>query len=623
MLARQSQFAEFRGADSGSPAFVHLDATLGAFTGWRARGQTGTRTLQGAPLELAATEPLTADLATRVELGQVFETLLEEKLGPTTSAAVVAAIRNAVRKAYALPVADPSLREMTLTLPSSSATGLNRSKLVARSIVTAFGKAGIPLSKSTAVTVLASGQRWLLTDSDYDRRYLVTRPGLPQNKLAVFVELPIEVTGDLEASRFLEVCAGRASDGVSIYRAAVGGLPILPAATAGTQAAAVRDAADALRVWVVEQYGEIGRADPPGWDPARLGYTVEAVSADPGGGSVVLSADPGWDGDFDWDAFDLRGRTTGTGATEALKFSVVPGHVQFTGMPNARFWDFEGGTTAFGQVKPDKRDLAKLVLIDFMLVHGNDWFVVPLEQKVGTVCRIDSLIVRDVFGVDILVERAETATAGAELWTMFSTAIEGKPGQVADFFLVPPSAGAVGQAGPVLEEVRFLRDEMANMVWAVEHATENAVGEPWPGDERSLARQEPAPAPSQPPTPGPPLRYRLQTSVPEHWIPFLPVSVRPGDVQLERSFMLRATPGAAPILPAGRILLPTSVGKRAYRVFEEEVPREGARLTRVIVRSRWTDGSTHLWVIRRRAIGRGEGSSGLSFDLALPAEAPP
>jgi hypothetical protein len=48
---------------------------------------------------------------------------------------------------------------------------------------------------------------------------------------------------------------------------------------------------------------------------------------------------------------------------------------------------------------------------------------------------------------------------------------------------------------------------------------------------------------------------------------------------------------------------------------DEEVPREGARVTRAYQYARWVDGSTHLWSGRRKQPGRGEGSSGLQFDI--------
>ena len=52
-------------------------------------------------------------------------------------------------------------------------------------------------------------------------------------------------------------------------------------------------------------------------------------------------------------------------------------------------------------------------------------------------------------------------------------------------------------------------------------------------------------------------------------------------------------------------------------ICEEEVPREGARVTRSYQLARWLDGSTHLWMGRRKQVGRGEGSSGLRFDSVL------
>ena len=165
------------------------------------------------------------------------------------------------------------------------------------------------------------------------------------------------------------------------------------------------------------------------------------------------------------------------------------------------------------------------------------------------------------------------------------------------------------------------------MVWGVEETTENAVGEPWPGHERDQARRagresEPPVATSAGSEPPSPLRYLIQTPVPESWIPFLPVldENTPDKHWLERTFMQRGRAPDGLVLPAGRILRPTSLRQdEPYRIFEEEVPREGTQVTRHVVRSRWIDGSTHLWVARHKSVGTGEGSSGLRFDLAVPA----
>jgi hypothetical protein len=62
----------------------------------------------------------------------------------------------------------------------------------------------------------------------------------------------------------------------------------------------------------------------------------------------------------------------------------------------------------------------------------------------------------------------------------------------------------------------------------------------------------------------------------------------------------------------GRILTPNP-GRR-LDLYEEEIPREGVRVTRSYQYTRWLDGATLLWVGRRKEIGRGDGSSGLFFD---------
>jgi hypothetical protein len=55
---------------------------------------------------------------------------------------------------------------------------------------------------------------------------------------------------------------------------------------------------------------------------------------------------------------------------------------------------------------------------------------------------------------------------------------------------------------------------------------------------------------------------------------------------------------------------------QTYRIHEEEVTRSGMRVLRANKRSRWLDGSTHIWIARRRRAGLGEGASGLRYDLA-------
>jgi hypothetical protein len=94
-------------------------------------------------------------------------------------------------------------------------------------------------------------------------------------------------------------------------------------------------------------------------------------------------------------------------------------------------------------------------------------------------------------------------------------------------------------------------------------------------------------------------------ALPEHWLPLFPERTRADDPPT--GLRLGTLPR-----PLGRILQPPGGGTLVLP--EEEVPREGARVTRAYRLARSVDGSTHLWLARSKGVGRGEGSSGLRFD---------
>ena len=77
--------------------------------------------------------------------------------------------------------------------------------------------------------------------------------------------------------------------------------------------------------------------------------------------------------------------------------------VSFPGAPAPRFWEMEDARIAYGLVPVGPTDLAHLMMIEYASTYGNDWFVVPLTLPVGSVTRVDSLVVTDTFGVRSLV----------------------------------------------------------------------------------------------------------------------------------------------------------------------------------------------------------------------------
>jgi len=174
---------------------------------------------------------------------------------------------------------------------------------------------------------------------------------------------------------------------------------------------------------------------------------------------------------------------------------------------------------------------------------------------------------------------------------------------------VPPSAPQV-MDGPALEEVMFVRDQMANMAWAVERTITGPSGV-------VRDRRDEAPPPAF--TPGPEaaadMDYRLANEPPDRWIPLLPVSNGYGTFVLRKGAIVR---DGHPVLARGVVL----DGDRALLLQDEEVPREGLRLRRIPSVARRADGTRVLWTARRTDVGRGGGSSGLAFDSAVRRAAP-
>jgi hypothetical protein len=310
----------------------------------------------------------------------------------------------------------------------------------------------------------------------------------------------------------------------------------------------------------------------------------------------------------------------------------LPTNVKFRGMPNKRWWDFEDETISFGSIEADKRDIAKMIVMDFALVSGNDWFVIPLPIKVGSLSRINSLIVTDVFGERFLIKSAEenVLDEGEKGWSMFKLSYVSaprqrqKPYRVSDFLFLPPSLGP-SLEGPEIEKVNFIRDEMANMAWAIEQTYQGELGDPISGYESNIAastrteeRERAASEADKEEETKKIAKYLMQTLVPMNWIPFLPVYV-PGSkdaVDLQLGQMLEYKPGMDTI-PKSKLLMQHqgNNNNNEYRIKEEEIPRSGVSVSKRFQRTRWIDGSTYLWISRRKNVGHGEGSSGLRFDV--------
>jgi hypothetical protein len=419
---------------------------------------------------------------------------------------------------------------------------------------------------------------------------------------------------DADSRRFLALVAGRAIDGEKLYKDLKVSLratpPALPAAPAipASDAAAVLAAAQAWVAWA-DALVFTGAGAPAAWVQERLEYAFATSSPD----GITLEADEYADGRLDWHTFTATGTpaTPPAGRTSLGPITVVPTPVTYPGMPASRLWEFEDGRVNFGAVDALPEDLGRMLLSGFALVYGANWLLIPLEVPVGALVRITGLDVRDTFGRTTSV--GPTASDGE--WDMFGVSRADSARD--DALLIAPALPASLQ-GCDIEDVLLLRDEVANLAWAIEHAVEGEGGRPADRAQAAYAAIPPAPA-----SPGPAaaLPYRLRTDPPPHWFPLLPQRAQPTDPSM--TFRLgalpRVTPGGptTPLRPRGR-LLAAMVKDPKITLREDEVRREGARATRAYQLARWIDGTTFLWLGRRKTVGRGEGSSGLRFDTTEP-----
>jgi hypothetical protein len=419
---------------------------------------------------------------------------------------------------------------------------------------------------------------------------------------------------DAPGRRFLALIAGRAIDGEKLYRDLKVTLRATPPALPATPAIPTADAAAVLaaaQVWVafVDALVLTAPGAPAAWIQERLEYAFATSSPD----GITLEADEYTDGRLDWHAFTATGTPSSppAGRTTLGPLTVVPTAVTYPGMPASRLWEFEDARVNFGAIDAEPEDLGRMLLTGFALLYGADWLLIPLEAPTGTLVRITRLDVRDTFGHTTTI--GPTAPDGA--WGMFGISRPDGPPDSA--LLIAPTL-ASSLHGRDIEEVLLLRDEAANLAWAVERAIEGDDGRPV---DRAQAAYEATPPAPPPPAAADALPYRLRTDPPAHWFPLLPQRAQPTDPSM--TFRLgaipRVTPDAppTPLHPLGRLLAPMVTNPR-IALREDEVPREGTRATRAYQLARWIDGTTYLWLARRKTIGRGEGSSGLRFDTAEP-----
>ncbi|SJZ86850.1 hypothetical protein [Porphyromonas crevioricanis] len=379
------------------------------------------------------------------------------------------------------------------------------------------------------------------------------------------------------------------------------------------------------------------------WNERTLGYDVEVK-----GNGTDYKAES-YDSDtLSWYSFDGEEKRESDGVGIEKMLSYLPTPADIPGAPKRRLWEFEYGKVRFGEnTGKDYSMLANSVIMQYTSMYSNDWLLTPLESETGTILDVKGIIVTDTFGDRIFInttpEESDNHAPEVEFsdrWGLFRTtklhAYDTNDFSSCKGLLFPPTILRSDMSDP-LEEIEFLRDEMANMVWGVETKINDGCGGTMDGGGLSDtvlsvidARKDPDIDVGE--EQDAEYYYLLQNRVPINWIPFLPMKIQGElrDIQLRRSKMPIFFNGKyQPVRPSTELLAcrysKNADGSQSRKIIpfvinEEEILGYGTTLSLKTQRARWFFGDSFLWTGISRKISNYQANSGLMFDELVRRE---
>jgi hypothetical protein len=413
--------------------------------------------------------------------------------------------------------------------------------------------------------------------------------GLTNADAAVFLaRYPLAVDATLldeTDAQFARSIAGRVPDGEAAANELTTLLPApasqLPAAF-GVPAARIAAASAACRRWLAWAQA-FHRTASPAWRPDELAYRYDVRVAS-AGHDTVLSAPYDGDGAVRWYDVDAAAGAPATRAPTTIVGTSLPARVRYRGMPARRYWELEDAAVHWPSLDAGPGDIGRILFIEFGLTFADHWLTVPLEVPAGSLTRVTSLIVTDTFGVRAQVSAAADLDRqrGSTAWRFLEVASATVAGPLV---FIPPAAAALD--GPTVEVIDFIRDDIADVVWAIDRTALGADGRP-----RTIVAT-PAPAP-------PPGSYRVGPTVDPSCHPYRQRLASDGEI-LARVAIPGAPDRPRPDLPV--------------RLRAHALPPRALRLATQPTVARAADGSYHVITRRVRTAAPASPTPGLAFDV--------
>lgn len=437
------------------------------------------------------------------------------------------------------------------------------------------------------------------------------------------VEFPLTFHGepDQKSRNFFNLMSGKVLDGGSLWQ------KITQNEFPNASFSPLLGITEKLKVWYNELY--LSTDGQSSWESRNLVHKFSVHSQQ----DIELNAPDYQSGQLDWFSFDSATITSNPNENNVDSGEFLPIRVSYAAMADKRLFSFEDSKLELAMMEVDQSDLIKLMMIDFSLTVDNDWFTIPLEMELGELCWVNKVFVKDVFGITTIINNDQNTgqylnANPLKMWDTFKIRPSNLLKQRGDngealykkeeHFLYLPPVTAFKQESKPLEELLFLRDEHANMVWGIEKTVRNEIGKPTNGYDLHLELNGPflkSPVEIESNDNGLP-QYMLSSTVPTNWIPYLPFHVENSidNIELRRAVMMR---NESTTVPVDIDPLSTLAQNDLLNIREEAIPRAGVRVQLTKQRVRGIDGKTYIWMGRKVLTGKGEGSSGLRFDQLI------